>query len=61
MGEIVNLRRHRKQLRKAEAARQADQNRARHGRSKHERRLVEAQEKAATSFLDGHRRNPDKT
>lgn len=60
MAEIVNLRRFRKQARKAEAAKIADQNRARHGLAKRGRKRLDAEEKAASTFLDGHLRSPDK-
>ncbi|MDX2259893.1 MAG: DUF4169 family protein [Hyphomicrobiaceae bacterium] len=54
--EIINLRRARKAREKARAAETAAENRARHGRSKHdsERGTVEEHQRAA--HLDGHLR-----
>lgn len=58
MAEIVNLRQVRKRKARSEKERQADQNRALHGRSKTERtrdlRLAQSTER----FIEGHRREP---
>ena len=59
MGEIVNLRRARKQ-RDRHAKDEAEQaNRAAHGRSKAERELTAAQARVESARLDGHRRMRD--
>lgn len=55
MSEVVNLRSARKQAQRAAAQREADQNAARHGRSKAERLLEEAEKTRAARRLDGHR------
>ncbi len=47
MGEVVNLRRYRKAKEKAEAQARAEENRAKHGRTKSER-----QSKTARDSLD---------
>jgi hypothetical protein len=56
MAEIVNLRQARKQKARAEAARTADENRVKFGRSKSEKSRIEAETASARNFLDGHRR-----
>jgi hypothetical protein len=61
MAEIVNLRRFRKQARRAQAEKQAEQNRARYGQTRHERQLRRAQEKAAEAFIEGHRRDTERS
>lgn len=58
MAEIINLRRARKQRKRDEADRQAEQNRISFGRSKPERSLTEAERKLAARRLDGHRLEP---
>lgn len=55
MGEIVNLRKVRKQVRKREDAERAAANRIVHGRSKAERTLEEARADNLNRLLDGHR------
>ena len=56
-GEVVNLRRVRKEKARAEAAAKAAHNRAAFGRTKAERELKQAQEAAARRHLDGHKRD----
>ncbi|MBV8800070.1 MAG: DUF4169 family protein [Alphaproteobacteria bacterium] len=51
MGELVNLRRARKQQTRTEAAAQADANRAKHGISKREHDLIEARRAEAERDL----------
>ncbi len=58
MAEIVNLRRARKNLARAENAKQADANRIKFGRSKAEKNLAKIEDKNAEKFLDGHKRDP---
>lgn len=54
MGDIVNLRRARKQRMRADAASAADQNRAAHGRTKTERSLSDAERAKLSAHLDAH-------
>ena len=55
MGELVNLKRFKKRGEREQAAKQADTNRARFGRSKSERALDEMQNNRANDHLDQHR------
>lgn len=57
MAEIINLRRARKQRKRSEADRQAEQNRISFGRSKAERGLADAEKALASRRLEGHRLN----
>ena len=61
MAEIVNLRQFRKRKLRSDAGKTAQQNRARHGRAKADKKRDQAETAAAEAFLDGHRRDPDKT
>ena len=56
MGEIVNLRRARKDRVRAQADRQAQVNRAAFGRSKSEREASAAQRELAERRIEGHKR-----
>lgn len=56
MSEIVNLKRHRKKLARAEDERKAEENRRRFGRPKAERERVEAEAERAQRHIDGHKR-----
>jgi hypothetical protein len=58
MSEIVNLRRVRKAKAKAEAERQAAENRVAFGRSKAEKETTRALRSLETQRLDGHRLGP---
>lgn len=58
MADIVNLRQMRKRKARAEADRQADENRVAFGRTKRDKERSQAEADAARSFLDGHRREP---
>ena len=58
MGDVVNLRQARKQKARAEKEEQAQANRARHGRSKAERRQDAAEKALAASKLDAVKREP---
>jgi hypothetical protein len=61
MGEVVNLRRARKDRARREKEAQAQENRVAFGRSKAERELTAAQNKIETNRLDAHRREtPEK-
>jgi hypothetical protein len=55
MGEIVNLRKVRKQLKKRDEAEQAAANRLLHGRPKAERNLETARTEKTDRYLDGHK------
>jgi len=55
MGEIVNLKQFKKRTAREEAAKQAETNRARFGRSKSERERDEQREKRAAELLNQHR------
>jgi hypothetical protein len=55
MGDIVNLRRVRKNAERRAAERAAAEQRYRHGRSKTQRRLETAQDVKRRHGLDGHR------
>jgi Domain of unknown function (DUF4169) len=55
MGDVVNLNRFKKRRVREEAAKQADANRTRFGRSKSERALDELRNERAKTLLDQHR------
>ena len=55
MGEIVNLRRFRKDKARADDARQAESNRLKFGRSKSEKQRTSTEQDAARRQLDGHK------
>lgn len=61
MAEIVNLRHARKQKVRAAKEQAADENRALHGRSKAEKQRDRRAAEEAKAFLDGHRRDKDRT
>jgi Domain of unknown function (DUF4169) len=58
MGEIVNLRRARKRMKREHEAERAAQNRLAHGRPKAERRLQKARAEKARRELEGRRIGP---
>ena len=58
MTEIVNLRRVRKALAKAEAEQEAARNRSVHGRSRAEKDRLQADRRDAEKHLDQHRLEP---
>jgi hypothetical protein len=55
MGELVNLKRFKKRSEREEAAKQADANRMRFGRTKSERTLDESGASRGQKLLDQHR------
>lgn len=57
MSEIVNLKRHRKRLARAEDEQKAAENRRRFGRPKAEREREEAENARAQRHIDGHKRD----
>lgn len=58
MAEVINLRLARKAKARAEADKQADANRAKHGRTKAERAHAKAEADRAARELDGKRLEP---
>lgn len=58
MNEVVNLRRVRKLKQRAEAEAQAAANRLTHGQTKAQKKLSQAERKAAEQKIDGHKRTP---
>lgn len=55
MGDLVNLKRFKKQTERSEAAKTAESNRALFGRTKVEKQRDEMQAQRAGRILDGHR------
>jgi uncharacterized protein DUF4169 len=55
MGDVINLKRFKKRSDREQAAKQADANRARFGRTKSERALDEGRAKRTNDLLDQHR------
>jgi hypothetical protein len=55
MGDVVNLKRFKKRNEREQAAKQADANRARFGRTKSERAFDELRSSRASDLLDQHR------
>jgi hypothetical protein len=55
MADLINLKRFKKRSEREQAAKQADANRARFGRTKSERALDELRSNRADGFLDQHR------
>ena len=55
MGEVVNLKRFRKRNERDQAAKQAESNRARFGRTKSERAAEAKRAERASNLLDQHR------
>ena len=59
MGEVVNLKRFKKRAARDQAAKDADSNRVRHGRTKAERDRDQKQSRKLDSLLDQHRLGED--
>jgi hypothetical protein len=55
MADLINLKRFKKRSEREQAAKQADANRTRFGRTKSERALDELRSNRADEFLDRHR------
>lgn len=55
MGEVINLKRFRKRLGREQAAKEAEVNRGRFGRSKPERAAEEKHKQRTSELLDQHR------
>ena len=56
MGDVVNLKLHRKRKDRAVKEEQAAENRAKFGRTKAEKALTEAERQKLAKDLDGHKR-----
>ncbi|WP_084305090.1 DUF4169 family protein [Bradyrhizobium sp. ARR65] len=54
MGDIVNLKRFKKRIEREQAAKEAEANRARFGRSKSERTAEQKRKQRASELLDQH-------
>ena len=61
MGEVVNLKRHKKRIARDRAAKDAQENRARHGRTRAQRQHDQEQDRMLNSVLDHHRLGEDET
>jgi hypothetical protein len=59
MAQIINLRMARKAKARAESGKQAEANRAAHGRTKAEKDLAAAERDRLTRTVDGAKREPD--
>ena len=57
MGDVVNLKQFRKAKERAEKQKAAEENRAKHGRSKAERELQRAKDEKEEASLSGHQRD----
>jgi hypothetical protein len=57
MGDVINLKRFKKREERDEAAKVAESNRARYGRTKSERATEAERDKRANKLLDQHRIN----
>ena len=55
MGEVVNLRIARKRRRREDEARQAEENRVRHGLTRAEKTSARVERRRSIDVLDGHR------
>ena len=61
MGDVVNLKRFKKRAARDQAAKNADERRARFGRSKAERQQQQEEARKLNSVLDHHRIGEDQT
>lgn len=61
MGDVVNLKRYKKRIAREEAAKNAQAQRARFGRSKAERRQEKQEDQKLNSTLDQHRLGEDQS
>lgn len=59
MAEVINLRQAKKALARVKKRAQGDENAAKFGRTKAQRRLEEAEAEKARTALDGHERQPE--
>lgn len=61
MNRVVNLKRARKLKQREAAEAEAAANRIAHGRTKAQKQLKQAEQKAADKALDGHKRTPNES
>ena len=61
MGDVVNLTRYRKRIARDQAAKDAQEKRTRHGRTKAQRQQDQEQNRMLNSVLDHHRLGEDET
>jgi hypothetical protein len=61
MGEVVNLKRYKKRIARDQAAKDAQEKRARYGRTKGQRQQDQEQKRMLTTTLDGHRLGEEDT
>jgi hypothetical protein len=61
MNRVVNLKRARKLKQREAAEAEAAANRLTHGQTKAQKKLKQAEKKAAEKKLDGHKRTPDES
>jgi hypothetical protein len=59
MGDLVNLRQARKRKQRDQKAKKAEENRVLHGRTRYERDLSAARNRAAEKHLDAHQRKQE--
>lgn len=59
MGDVISLNRFRKAKERAEAARKAEENRVRHGRTRADKELVRREQERQDADLDGKRLGPE--
>jgi len=59
VGDVISLNRFRKAKERAEAARKAEENRVRHGRTRAEKELVRHEQERQDAALDGKRLGPE--
>ena len=59
MGEVVNLKRYKKQIARDQAAKDAQEKRTRYGRTKGQRQQDQEQKRVLNTTLDGHRLGED--
>ena len=61
MGEVVNLKRYKKRIARDQAAKDAQEKRARFGRTKSQRQQEQEQKRMLDTTLDGHRLGEEET
>ncbi|WDI32533.1 DUF4169 family protein [Hyphococcus flavus] len=59
MTNVINLNRFRKKQKRAEKEKQAEENRAKHGRSKPEKKQTKFENEKLSRHLDGHKPEDD--
>ena len=61
MGEVVNLKRYKKRIARDQAAKDAQEKRARFGRTKSQRQQDQEQKRMLDTALEGHRLGEEET